>query len=208
MLDIPRIGTPVYVEDVTGVNYRTRLEEVDGDTLRVAAPLETTGIRAPAPGHKFDVYWAQTRARVILPCRLLGVADVSPFRWILAADGTPRTSNRREYVRGGVGTGAAVRLAVARTANSVEGRLLDISEGGLRCWVSEAPKVGASKHLVVSVRLGKDEMDLPAAVVAVRDALDEPGKHVILSLQIGERMAQLIRKHVFAWEIAERRRYE
>lgn len=204
MLDLPRIGTPVWVEDVEGVSYRSRLEEVVGDTLRLAAPLETVGPATPHPGHRYDVYWAQTRARVILPCRLLGVADVAPHRWILSSIGSPRSSNRREFVRGN-GAGRPVRLGVGRSDDVMEGRLLDISEGGLRCWVATTPPVGSSGWLRVTVELDGTELELPASVVAVRDAYDEPGKHVILSFQIGERVAQQIRRHVFTWEIAERR---
>lgn len=213
VVDLPRIGTPMYVVHSEGVNYRSRLEAADGDTLTLTAPLETTGPTAPLPGRRLEVFWAQTRSRVVLPCRLVEVADTAPYRWILVADGVPRHSNRREYVRGG--GGGAVRLTVEAevgaegdAGEAVTGRLLDISEGGLRCWVARAPQVGAGDRLSAAFLLDGDEVELSATVLDVRDAWDEPGQHIICTFRTGEGTARLIRRHVFAWEIAERREFE
>ena len=206
MLGLPRIGTQMYVTHGEGVNFRSRLEGVDGDTLCLTAPLETTGITPPRPGHQLDVFWAQTRTRVILPCKLVQIADTAPYQWTLVANGGPRHSNRREFVRGG--GGGPVRLLAEEDDDAVDGRLLDISEGGLRCWVPRAPQLGTGDKLQAAVLLSKDEVEVTGAVLDVRDAFDQPGKHVILTFQAGERVERRIRQHVFAWEIAERRQYE
>ncbi|GIE95596.1 PilZ domain-containing protein [Paractinoplanes rishiriensis] len=206
MVDLPRVGTPMYVVHAEGVNYRSRLEAVDGNKLSLAAPLETTGPEQPRPGHQLDVFWALPRARVILPCRLIEVVDNAPFRWVLEPIGTPKQSNRREYVRGG--GGGPVRLAAEEGAEAVVGRLLDISEGGLRCWVARAPQVGTGDKMQASVPLGRRDVEVDGAVLSVRDAYDEPGQHLILTFAAGERVAKAIRQHVFAWEISERRRFE
>jgi PilZ domain-containing protein len=206
VVDLPRIGTSMYVAHEDGVNYRSRLEAVEGDRLVLAAPLETTLADIPLPGHLVEVFWAVPRARVILPTRMVAAGDVAPFRWELEAVGSPRTSNRREYVRGG--GGGPVRLAAGDTNDFVVGRLLDISEGGLRCWVSHEPKVGADGRMLVSVPLGRNELSLESSVHTVRDAFDEPGKHVVLRFETSEKEARLIRQHVFAWEIAERRQFQ
>ena len=205
MVDLPQIGTPMFVAHSEGVTYRSRLEAADGTTLRLAAPLETSG-SVPRPGHKLDVYWAQPRCRVVLLCRVVEIAETAPFQWVLEAVGNPVASNRRRYVRGG--GGGPVRLAAEEGDEAVSGRLLDISEGGLRCWVARAPRVGTGDPLQASVPLGRTQVELTGAVHAVRDAYDEPGQHVILRFEAGEREAQLIRQHVFATEIAERRRFE
>lgn len=204
MVDLPRIGTPIYVSHGEGVNYRSRLEEVDGNKLSLSAPLETTGPTRPLPGHLLDVFWAQPRTRIVLPCRLIEIGEAAPYRWVVEAVGTPRQSNRREFVRGG--GGGAVRLAVDEGEEEVVGRLLDISEGGLRAWVARAPQVGTGDVMQAQVPLGTDEVDVTGAVLSVRDAYDEPGKHLILRFEPGERVARVIRQHVFSWEIDERRR--
>lgn len=210
MVDLPRIGTPMFVVHSDGVNYRSRLEAIEGDRLFLAAPLETDQEDAPAPGHLVEIFWALPRARMIVPCRMVAVTDEAPYRWLLEPVGAPRSSNRREYVRGG--GGGPVRLA-SDTAEQEEqqeavvGRLLDISEGGLRCWVAQVP-AGAGEPVVASVPLGRNELELSGAVHTVRDAYDEPGQHVILTFETSEKEARLIRQHVFAWEIEERRRFE
>src|SRR4051794_41819588 len=93
----------MYLVHTEETNYRTRLESIDGGTLSVAAPLETTGPVVPQPGQEIEVFWVQPRARVVLPCRLIAIADAAPRRWTLEPVGSPKQSNRREYVRGGGG---------------------------------------------------------------------------------------------------------
>ena len=87
------------------------------------------------------------------------------------------------------------------------GRLLDISEGGLRCWVAGSPKIGAGDKMLASIPLGRNELELEGAVHTVRESYDEPGRHLVLRFETSERQARLIRQHVFAWEIAERRQF-
>lgn len=206
VVDLPRVGAPMYLTAAQGVNYRSRLEAIDGQMLTLSAPLETTDAEPPRPGQLLDVYWALTRARVTVPCRMVEAGAEAPFQWVVEAVGAPQQSNRREYVRGG--GGGPVLLAAEPEDETMVGRLLDISEGGLRCWVPEAPPVGAGDQMVASVPLGRHEVELTGAVHTVRDAFDEPGQHMILTFQTGEREARVIRQHVFAWEIEERRRYE
>jgi c-di-GMP-binding flagellar brake protein YcgR len=202
MADLPRIGTPMFLLQTEDTSYRSRLEAVDGDTISVTAPLETEGLTAPRPGQVIEVFWAQPRARVILPCRLVRIADTAPYQWILEPIGEPRRSNRREFVRGG--GGPAVGLGAEE--EQLKGRLLDISEGGLRCWVPEAGGVKVGDRLSASLRLRTGSLEQEGAVHTVSPAFDEPGHHLILTFHSDEATAQLIRQHVFAWELTERGR--
>lgn len=202
MAQLPRVGTAMYVVHAEGVNYRSRLESVDGETLSVAAPLETTDQDVPRPGQIVEVFWAQPRARIILPCRLVEVAD-APYRWVLEPVAAPVISNRREFVRGG--GGPPVELA-GDEDQRINGRLLDISEGGLRCFVSNPAKLKVGDKMQAWVSLGAGEVEVEGAVHTVREAAEEPGHHVILTFRTPEQVARVIRQHVYAWEIAERRR--
>jgi c-di-GMP-binding flagellar brake protein YcgR len=192
----------MYVMHAEGVNYRSRLESIDGETLSVAAPLETNESDAPRPGQVVEVFWAQPRARIILPCKLVEIAE-SPYRWVLEPIAAPVVSNRREYVRGG--GGPSVELAFDEQER-FNGRLLDISEGGLRCWVAAPATMKVGDKIQASVTLGAGDVEVEAAVHTVRAAIEEPGHHVILTFQTPETVARVIRQHVYAWEIAERRR--
>jgi hypothetical protein len=203
MAELPRIGTPMFLVHTAQTNYRSRLEAFDGETISVTAPLETEGEAAPRPGQEIEVFWAQPRARVILPCRFVRVTDEAPYRWILEPVGEPRKSNRREFVRGG--GGPAVGLGTEEEDRRLSGKLLDISEGGLRCWVPEAGDVKVGDRLSASLRLSTGSLEQDGAVHTVRPAFDEPGHHLILTFASDEATAQLIRQHVFAWELTERR---
>src|SRR4051794_1909719 len=220
--ELPAVGTPMFLVLGEGVNFRSRLESVDGDTFTVAAPLETAGPATLAPGHQFDVFWAPPRTRIVLPARLVDISDEAPFRWTLTATAAPRQSNRREYVRGS--GGAVVRLTagehvvrltagehvVRDTAGGhkeIDGALLDISEGGLRCWIDEPVPLALGDHLRAAVRLGTSgEVELSGTILTVRDAPQgDPGRHVVLTFDTEESLAQAIRLYVMTWEISERR---
>ena len=207
MAELPNLGTPMYLVASEAANFRSRLEAVDGDTLSVAAPLETSGPDAPQPGEVIDIFWAQPRARMILPCKLVRIADSAPFQWVLQPIGDPKASNRREFVRGG--GGVDVRLGAESEegqVNQLDGRLIDISEGGVRCWVPAAQGSRVGDRMLISVQLDTGGLEVEGLIHTVRPAFDEPGDHLILTFQSDDRTAQLIRQHVFSWEIAERRR--
>jgi hypothetical protein len=199
--DLPRVGTAMYVVHAEGVNYRSRLESIDGETLSVTAPLETTDGDMPKPGQIVEVFWAQPRARIILPCRLVEIAE-SPYRWVLEPIAAPVISNRREFVRGG--GGAPVELA-GDEEQRITGRLLDISEGGLRCWVAAPAEMKVGDKMQAWVTLGAGYVEVEGAVHTVREADEDSGHHVILTFRTPEQVARVIRQHVYAWEIAERR---
>ncbi|MFI5897290.1 PilZ domain-containing protein [Actinoplanes sp. NPDC051513] len=136
--------------------------------------------------------------------RLVATSDEAPFRWILTATDAPRQSNRREYVRGG--GGAAVRLATGD--HEIEAALLDISEGGLRCWIDEPVALAPGGQLQAAVRLGASgEFDLSGTVLTVREAPHgDPGRHVVLTFNTEESLTQMIRLYVMTWEINQRNR--
>ena len=201
--EFPEIGTSIFLALGEGVNFRSRLESIDGDAFEVTAPLETAGPVIDL-GHEFEIFWAPPRTRIVLPCRLVGISEGAPFRWALVPTANARQSNRREYVRGG--GGAAVRLDAEPIDLPVEGALLDISEGGLRCWVDQPVSLVRGDHLQAKVWLGADEVELSSTIHTVRDAPHgEPGQHLILTFDAKENVASMIRRYVMAWEVGERR---
>ena len=203
---LPEIGTPVFLAIGEGANFRSRLEVVEGGTFSVAAPLETAGPAALAPGHEFDVFWVPPRTRIVLPSRLVEITDSAPFQWRLEPVGAPQVSNRREFVRGG--GGAAVHLTAAEEdrASEAEGRLVDISEGGLRCRINRPLPVRVGDEMRAVVWLGTGEVELTGQVHTVRPDDDGAGQQLILTFRAAEVVAQMIRQYIIAWEIGERRR--
>jgi PilZ domain len=204
-VELPAIGDPIFLVLGEGVNLRSKLESIDGDTFSVAAPLETTGLAMFEPGQEFEIFWVPPRTRVMLPCRLVVVSGSAPLRWVLTPAGPPRNDNRREFVRGGAG--AVVRLAAEVSGQPAEGVLLDISEGGLRCWIDEVTSLNSGDRVEATVWLGTAEAKLSCMVHNVREAPHgDPGQHLILLFDTKEEMARTIRQYIMAWEIGERRR--
>jgi c-di-GMP-binding flagellar brake protein YcgR len=201
---LPSLGTPMFLVHTEDTNYRSRLEAVEGDMLSVAAPLETEGPAAPRPGQTVEIFWAQPRARVILPCRLVAITDSAPYRWTLQPIGAPEPSNRREFVRGG--GGLPVQLGAEPEETLLDGRLVDISEGGLRCLLADKPQIKVGDPMSASLRLNTGDVEVTGTVHTVREAYGEPGYEMILIFRPDDTTAQQIRQHVFSWEITERRR--
>ncbi|MFC4068624.1 PilZ domain-containing protein [Actinoplanes subglobosus] len=203
MVELPPVGTPVFLAADAESSYRSRLEEVDGTQITVAAPLETTDRITLQPGQKLELFWAQSRARAVVPCQLVSTGDDASSRWLLKALGAPVSSNRRQFVRGG--GGGALHL-LAEEQDPLGARLLDISEGGLRCWTEHAVQAAVNDRIQAAVSLHGGQVEIDGVVHAVRDAWDMPGYNVVMRFQAEEALAQSIRQHIFAAEIAERRR--
>lgn len=203
-MELPLIGTPLFLVLGEGVNFRSRLESADGETFTVAAPLETTGPLAFEPGREFQVFWVPPRTRMMMPCRLVGVSGSAPFRWTLQPLAEAQQSNRREYVRGGGGPMVSIELEDGE--QTAEAALLDISEGGLRCWLDQPLPLKTGDRMSATVRLGAEQVEVSGLVHTVRDAPHgDPGLHVVLRFDVPEKVARMIRLYILAWEISERR---
>ncbi|XVV15374.1 PilZ domain-containing protein [Actinoplanes sp. CA-131856] len=198
-LELPAVGTSMFLALGEGANVRSRLVAADGDTFTVTAPLEVAG-----QAEEFDVFWASPSTRIVLPSRLVAVSGEAPYCWTLAPTGPARHSNRREYVRGG--GGAAVRLTTDE--HEMQAALLDISEGGLRCWIDEPAPLTPGDHLRAAMNLpGANRLALDGTILTVRQAPHgDPGQHIVLTFTTEEQAAQTIRSYVMTWEINERRR--
>ncbi|MEU4157926.1 PilZ domain-containing protein [Actinoplanes sp. NPDC026670] len=203
MVEFPPVGTPVFLAADAEATYRSRLEEVDGTQITVSAPLETTDRITLQPGQRLELFWAQPRSRAVLPCQLVSTGDDASSRWVLKAVGAPATSNRRQFVRGG--GGGALHL-LADEQGPLGARLLDISEGGLRCWTEHAVQAAVNDRIQAAVSLHGGNVEIDGVVHAVRDAWDMPGYNVVMRFEAEEALAKSIRQHIFASEIAERRR--
>jgi hypothetical protein len=201
--ELPSVGTAMFLVHAEETNYRSRLEAVEEEVLSVAAPLETMGPEAPQPGQAIEVFWAQPRTRVILPCLLVEITDAAPYQWRLQPTGEPQPGNRREFVRGG--GGPDVQLGAEPAEDPIDGRLLDISEGGLRCRLPMKPRIEVGDPISASLRLATADVEVTGTVYRLREAYRAPGYEIVVIFRPDEKTAQLIRQYVYAWEIAERR---
>ncbi|MDY7087300.1 MAG: PilZ domain-containing protein [Actinomycetota bacterium] len=199
---LPGKGTPLFLVTAEETSLTSRLESVDGDTFSVVRPAELTG--PLEEGAELDIFWAAPHSRVVVTCRLLDSGD-DPSRWRFAPTGPARPDNRRQFPRGGAG--AAVGLTAAGDGETKAGALLDISEGGLRCWIDPSLSFAEGDRVRATLWLGTGEVRLDSVVHAVRGTRPgDLGRHLILTFTPDHEAANLIRQYVKAWEIGERRR--
>jgi c-di-GMP-binding flagellar brake protein YcgR len=210
MADLPEVNSLLYITVKDELNHRSRVEDRDGALLTVAAPIGAGDVEIPEDGSELTVFWTGTRARYVLPVRMMGRTRGHPARWHLLALTDPIRKTRRRFVRGGGGgpielVPKTVEIRERRAADAVRGQVIDISEGGVRCRVAQADLVPGDP-VVVRVQLGDCSLQILGRITSQRPEPDQPGVDVIVTYHPSEADAQVIRRYVFQWEIAERRR--
>ncbi|WP_344618223.1 PilZ domain-containing protein [Dactylosporangium salmoneum] len=203
MTDRPGVNGLLYVAGSGDASYKTRVEDLEGTALTIAAPIGAGDVEPPEEGAEFQVFWTNTtRNRSILPVRLVGITKESPKRWQLEIVGDVVRDTRRRFVRGAHGT--PIHLAAAGSSRSLEIEVVDLSEGGVRCHDPERMfQIG--DLVAVSLPLGAVRTDQIGVVHATRDT-DDGLAEIVLTYEPEERVAQLIRQLVYSWEIEQRRR--
>lgn len=207
MTELPEVNSLLYVTVSDDSNYRSRVEDCDGALITVAAPMGKGDHEIPPDGAELAVFWTGIRARFVLPVRMLGQTKDCPPRWHLLALGEPVRKTRRNFVRGGGGGSAEIvpisggNLGVQSAL--VRGKVIDISEGGVRCRVPGVELVPGDP-VMVRVQLGEQSLQIAGQIVSTRP--EQPGVDVVVTYRPPEQDAQAIRRYVFQWEIAERRR--
>lgn len=210
MADLPEVNSLLYITVKDDLNHRSRVEDRDGAKLTVAAPIGAGDLEIPEDGSELIVFWTGLRARYVLPVRMLGQTRGHPARWHLLALADPIRKTRRRFVRGGGGgpielVPKTVEVRERRVVDAIQGQIVDLSEGGVRCRVAQADLVPGDP-VVVRVKLGARNLQILGQVISERSESDKSGIDVVVTYQPSEADAQVIRRHVFQWEIAERRR--
>jgi hypothetical protein len=200
----PNINTLVDLRFEDGREFPSRVEDAEGETLILAAPFDA-GVEPPEPGQEFHLRWsAGARGRYLAPIRLVGLSR-QPLRvWHVKVSGPIRIEQRRRFVRGGGGELIRLRPAPPAVGPELSGRIVDLSEGGLRCWVGHADlTVGDS----VSVRVGLDEevIELTGTVLRMSVKDDGKGLDVVVVFDLDDGLAALIRRYVMSQQLIARR---
>ncbi|WP_127507470.1 PilZ domain-containing protein [Actinoplanes solisilvae] len=198
---LPDVDSPVHLL-VAGESRPSRVVSAGDGTVTVTAPADGP---VPAAGEDIDVYWAVPGSRIVLPCRLTEISGETPGRWTLTPTAAARHDDRRRSARGGALT--TVDLHAERDGATAKAALIDISEGGLRCWIDDGSlPVTAGDPVRIGVRLGTGEARLNALVHSVRELpRSYSGQHIVLTFEAEHETATLIQRYVIAGETGERR---
>ncbi|GII26143.1 PilZ domain-containing protein [Planosporangium mesophilum] len=210
---MPEVSSPVSLVH-EGTELESRVEMINGATVVVAAPFNET-VEIPDLGAVLKLSWvAGPRGRYVVDARLTSTARVEgvPMRcWSLTVESEPVLNQRRRFVRAGGGEAVRVRPK-ERDDIVISGAASDISEGGVRFRINGA-KPDAPDRVMLDdgvpvttvVQLGDDMLDADGAVLRTID--DRIGKTVdmIVTLELTERQAELVRRYVMRQQVLARR---
>jgi hypothetical protein len=187
-----------------GTEYLSRVENVAGHSVSIAAPLNGT-LEPPEPGSAMSLRWsAGPRGRYSAGATLLSMRrpkGTGRQFWNLQVDGPAELDQRRAFVR--AGGGEPVQLA-SRWGGSLAGEATDVGEGGVRCRFGYADlRVG--EPVGVAVKLGPDLLAADGWVLRVIDDIPRRAVDVVVTYALAERDAVVVRRYVMQQQILARR---
>lgn len=202
-MDWPELNSLAFIDIIDEpVMLESRVEAVGGDAITLAAPTGAFGVPVlPAPGETVLVAWNTLRGYF----ERKGVVEHSlrtpQPQMTVRPLGEVRRLQRRAHVR--VPQLTIVDLAVP--GGRLRASLLDVSESGIRCVVNRPTPLGMDTVVAVTLEL-LDGVTVDVECVAARMyAIDDDHVEVGLSfINLDERTANRIRKHVFAQQVRDR----
>jgi hypothetical protein len=198
---LPLINGLVDVVLLDGEVFHSRIEDINGRVLTVGAPYGIRPTDIPKKGSSLEIAWVTEQRRHAVDMRLKNLSDEQPPRWDLEVIGSVRLQTRRNYVRGGGGEG----IVVAKNQETVTGKVVDISEGGVRLRVRE-DSFDQDERVEVQLALDNETLALPGTVLFVRRHPETDSFDVIITYQTDEALGRAIRGYVLRREMEERRR--
>jgi hypothetical protein len=198
--DLPPINSLVDLILLDGEIFPSRVEGIAGEVFTVAAPLDARA-NVPKVGSALEVEWVIDDRRQAVDMRLKTVSGGRPPLWILEITSSVRTQSRRSYVRGGGGENADV----SRGENKVTGKVIDLSEGGVRLRVQE-DLFDRDEHVDVLLKLDGDRLSLRGTVLFVRRHPQTASFDLIITYETPEAVGRTIRSYVLKREMEARRR--
>lgn len=211
---MPEVNAPVSVT-VDGADFDSRIALIDEKVVVVAAPLHESA-EPPELGTLVMVGWgAGARGRYIMDTRLRSTARVEgvPIRcWTLSIEAEPELHQRRRFVRAGGGEPVRVR---ARERDAVlSGSAIDVSEGGVRVRfrITDAtpgddrwPRLADGEAVTAVIQLDDDMLDADGNVLRTIEDAESKTVDMIVTLDLSERQAELVRRYVMRQQILARR---
>jgi hypothetical protein len=198
--DLPPINTLVDLVLLDGVTYPSRVEGIDGKVYTVGAPLDYAA-HAPKSGTALEVEWVADERRQAVDMRLKTVTGGQPPLWNLEVASSVRTQSRRNFVRGGGGENADI----SRGEQKVTGRVIDLSEAGVRLRVTH-DFFEHGENVDVLLKLDGERLSVRGSVLFVRRQPETASFDLIITYETPETVSRTIRGYVLKREMEARRR--
>lgn len=217
MGDRPSIGDPVVLRDAQGVEYASRVEDLDGDMIAVARPTDLRAALEYAEGLELELVWTLATGIHLLPVELAGTSTDHHIRlWHLAVTGDGWSAQRRDYVR----VPAVGRIAIepveaeagsgesADPGSRLEGQLVDLSEVATQCAIPVAmddPRIAIGTAVHCEFGVNGQSFAVPGTVAIVRGGAGPRDTRVVVRFDASRATGDALRKQVFAIQLAKRR---
>lgn len=190
----PGINERVEITVKRGGTYRSRVEDLDGALLSLAAPLDLLVTDVPDPGMELTVRWiAGERGRYAADAVISRIVHGHVSTWVVEITSRPMIEQNREYVRGG--GGEPVELTVGEDGEPHRGEVIDVSERSIKA-VFKRLEIAEGSEVSLRVLLEDEQMTLHGTVYRVIDQAATSEVQVVLMLDADESQAQSIRRHV------------
>lgn len=171
---------------------RSSVTEVAGDELVIAAPVEPPGM-APLPlGGELSLSWTSDRGLHRLGVQLRQRLTRPP-RWRVGVVAPPQREQRRAGYRVPVMSDVDVCL----DGTWCGGRLVDLSEGGLRCLLVPGTDVAERAPCRVRLDLVRRGLELSALVVRVREGVDAMVDIGVQFVDVPAALSDELRRYLF-----------
>ena len=185
------------------VGLPSRVEDVDGDVLVVAAPhLPGSPV---LPGAHVCVHWTEVRGlhatAMVLHERVPGVVPL----WRLRAAGDVQVVQRRRYVRVPFASEISVVPRGERLGVVAGGLVADLSEGGVRVLLGSAVRAEAGSEVTVVLQVDGQPLELLGEVVRCSVVRGPAPYEVVVSFLPPVPHADLLRRAVLRRQIEQRR---
>ncbi len=200
---VPVVNELIVLRDHDDRDYQSRVEDLRPGVMIVAQPLDLAVDHTLGPGSDLLALWSCPRGIAVLPVRIIATYTEGALRlWSTTITGPGWVEQRRRFVR--VPASGAVRLRLVGDdpePETVPAKLIEISEGALRCTVSDAAfeSLAEAGPVQAGFRFGDVDFSIPGHINIRR-----PGAHtddpmqVVVEFDEPIRDADTLRKLIFA----------
>lgn len=199
-VDLPQINTLIELMLEDGTTHPSRVENIDDLVLSVAAPA---GVHRPEVGTSAAVRWLGERGVYSASVRITAIVQDRIALWILQSDGVVEYGTRRGAVR--IDVDLPVHIVDLVDESSWEGRLMDLSESGLRCHLAGRQPPKAKLKVMAAFPIDGAEVKVRGSVLRSHAGHGDEESEAVVVLHAEEKIAQQIRRYVIQRQILARR---
>jgi hypothetical protein len=203
---LPEVNALIELAIFGGEAYPSRIEDVDGNRVSVAAPLNLLISDTPEVGRQVTLRWpAGPRGRYAAPATIVAIHHDRVATWDVEITGEPAIEQNRRYVRGGGGEPLRLQRTLSPEDPVVEARVVDISERSVR---GRFTKLDVKAGDPVDVRLVLDDevIEVSGTVLRVIEQAEPHVADVVVVYEPDESQATTIRRYVMRQQLLARAR--